>query len=386
MKKRLGIFLLAGMLVFGFTACGNQNGESKEDTTVSEEATGEAAADAEGVEAENFTEDQYLSHYQASDYVTLSEYRGVQIDVDDEVPEITEEDLQKYIDDFLSHNTITKTVDDRAVQEGDTVNIDYLGKVDGVAFDGGAANGYNLTIGSHTFIEGFEDGCIGMKVGETRDVETKFPDPYPNNSDLAGKVAIFTVTVNSITVSELPELTDDFILEQEIEGVSTVDEYREYAKDELRQKLIDAINDEKMDAAWQAVEALCEFKEPPTPIVDRMNDTLTSNIGSLVAMYGMDIGEYVAYVYGGEAADYEATLRSSATQMAKDYMMLQAIADLEDLNVTDQEFEEAIEEDAKTYGQPVEDYKVMIDAEAYKEYLMTQKVIHFLGENAITAH
>ena len=377
MKRKLLAALLVAVTV-SMAACG-QKAENAEQGTEAEEST-----EAEGsTEAAESTDGSYLKDYTASDYVTLGEYKGLEISMTSEEPVVTEEDVDSYIEYIRQMNPVSTPVEGRAVQSGDTVNIDYEGKLDGVAFAGGTAQGQDLTIGSGSFIDGFEDGCIGMEIGETRDVEATFPDPYQNNTELSGKTAVFTVTVNSISVQEAAELNDDYVAGLGIDGVSTLEEYKSYAKDILTEQQTQSYNSEKADKACTAAEENCEFKEVPQPIVDRMNNTLTANITSYASVYGVDIGSYVAAYYGGDADDYQATLLLQAEDMTKKYLMLQAIADQENITVSEAEAEEELQADAELYGQAVEDYREMIDEEAFREYLLTQKVLNFLSENAV---
>lgn len=371
MKRKL----LAALLVAGavsMAACG-QKAENAEQNTETGENT----------EASESTDGSYLKDYTASDYVTLGEYKGIEISMTSEEPVVTDEDVDSYIEYIRQMNPVSTPVEGRTVQSGDTVNIDYEGKLDGVAFDGGTAQGQDLTIGSGRFIDGFEDGCIGMEIGETRDVEATFPDPYPNNTDLSGKTAVFTVTVNSISVQEVAELNDEYAAGLGIDGVSTLDEYKAYAKDILTEQQTQSYNSEKADKACTAAEENCEFKDMPQGIVDRMNSTMMSNVTSYASVYGVDVGSYVAAYYGGEADDYEATILEQAAEMARKYMMLQAIADQENITVSEAEVEEELQADAENYGQAVDDYRAMIDEEAFREYLLTQKVLNFLSENAV---
>ena len=222
MKKKMLAVLLAVTVTMAFTACGDKSKEqdstaedtketAQENTEDTAEAVAEAVAEKPG---------SYMKDLRAADYVILGNYKGVEITLDE--PEVTDEYLEGYIDYVLQNSAVSTPVLDRPVEMGDVVNIDYVGKIDDVAFDGGTAQGYDLTIGSGRFIEGFEDGCIGMEVGETRDVEATFPDPYTNNPDLAGKVAVFTVTVNSISVEEIPELTDEYVQSLALEGLQSI--------------------------------------------------------------------------------------------------------------------------------------------------------------------
>lgn len=379
MKRKLLAALLVAVTV-SMAACG-QKAENAEQGTEAEEST-EAAEGTEAAESTD-TDGSYLKDYTASDYVTLGEYKGLEISMTSEEPVVTEEDVDSYIEYIRQMNPVSTPVEGRAVQSGDTVNIDYEGKLDGVAFAGGTAQGQDLTIGSGSFIDGFEDGCIGMEIGETRDVEATFPDPYQNNTELSGKTAVFTVTVNSISIQEAAELNDDYVAGLGIDGVSTLEEYKSYAKDILTEQQTQSYNSEKADKACTAAEENCEFKEVPQPIVDRMNNTLTANITSYASVYGVDIGSYVAAYYGGDADDYQATLLLQAEDMTKKYLMLQAIADQENITVSEAEAEEELRADAELYGQAVEDYREMIDEEAFREYLLTQKVLDFLSENAV---
>lgn len=322
----------------------------------------------------------YLKDFKAADYVKLGEYKGLEVSL--ATPEVTEEEIMLYVNNTLDAAATTTEVTGRAVQMGDIANIDYVGKMDGVAFDGGTAQGHDLTIGSGQFIDGFEDGCIGIEIGETKDVEVTFPDPY-TNPDLAGKPAVFTVTVNAIKEKTVPEFTDEFVAGLALEGISTTEDYKNYIKDGLlNQKMSDyeaRVETMVVDAATKN----CEFKEVPSGMVDRMNKTLTNNIGSYASMYGMDIRKYVAAVYGGTEENFEATLLEQTKLMAQQYVMMQAIADKEGIAITDEEFEKMVEEEASLYGyETVDEYKESIDMDAYKEFAITMKVMDFLKENA----
>lgn len=380
MKKKILAVLLTVAVSMMAVACGDKASE-EQDTETAEETTETAQQDTTAAEAVTAV-GGYMKDLNAEEYVTLGEYKGVEVTLDE--PEITEEYLDGYIEYVQQNNAVSTPVTDRAVEMGDVVNIDYVGKIDGVAFDGGSAEGYGLTIGSGQFIDGFEDGCIGMEVGETKDVEATFPDPYKNNPDLAGKVAVFTVTVNSISVEEIPELTDEYVQSLSLEGCTNVEEYRAYVYDVLLEQQQESYESDKADLVYEKVAAACEFKDAPEAMVTRMNNTLTSNLSSYAAMYGVDLGTYVSAAYGGEAEDYETTLLQQSQMMAQHYLMMQAIADREGLTVSDEELEEQLTMEAQDYGyETVEEYKSLVDVEAFREYLMTQKVLTFLGENAV---
>lgn len=380
MKKKILAVLLTMAVFMTAVGCGDKASE-EQDTETAEETTETAQQDTTAAEAVTVA-GGYMKDLTAEEYVTLGEYKGVEVTLDE--PEVTDEYLDDYIEYVQQNNAVSTPVTDRAVEMGDVVNIDYVGKIDGVAFDGGSAQGSDLTIGSGQFIDGFEDGCIGMKVGETKDVEATFPDPYKNNPDLAGKVAVFTVTVNSISVEEIPELTDEYVQSLSLEGCTNVEEYRAYVYDVLLEQQQESYESDKADLAYEKVAAECEFKDAPEAMVTRMNNTLTSNLSSYASMYGVDLGTYVSAMYGGTAEEYETTLLEQSKMMAQHYLMMQAIADREGLSVSDEELEEQLSQEAQDYGyETVEEYKSLVDVEAFREYLMTQKVLAFLGENAV---
>lgn len=380
MKKKMLAVLLTVAVSMTAVACGDK-ASAEQGTETAKETTETAQQDTTAAEAVTAV-GGYMKDLNAEDYVTLGEYKGVEVTLDE--PEITDEYLDGYIEYVQQNNAVSTPVTDRAVEMGDVVNIDYVGKIDGVAFDGGSAQGSDLTIGSGQFIDGFEDGCIGMKVGETKDVEATFPDPYKNNPDLAGKVAVFTVTVNSISVEEIPELTDEYVQSLSLEGCTNVEEYRAYVYDVLLEQQQESYESDKADLAYEKVAAECEFKDAPEAMVTRMNNTLTSNLSSYASTYGVDLGTYVSAMYGGTAEEYETTLLEQSKMMAQHYLMMQAIADREGLSVSDEELEEQLSQEAQDYGyETVEEYKSLVDVEAFREYLMTQKVLAFLGENAV---
>lgn len=166
----------------------------------------------------------------SNEYVTVGGYKGIEVDKVADKEEVTDEDIDSYIASVQQQNA--QQVTDRPVQKGDIANIDFVGKMDGQEFDGGSGQGYDLTIGSGQFIDGFEDSIIGHNAGETFDWNGQFPDPYTGNPEFSGKPVTFTITVNSI--STLPEVNDDFVKTVSEES-STVDEYREEVKKTLEE-------------------------------------------------------------------------------------------------------------------------------------------------------
>ena len=364
---------LAGAALWGalMTGCGNAD-------TDTAETTQESMAESEtGTEAgtEDYGPEAYLSGINVADYVTLGEYKGIEVSVD--APVVTDEYLDSYIDYVLQSNMVTTEITDRPVEEGDIVNIDYEGKIDGVAFDGGTAQGYDLTIGSGTFIDGFEDGLIGAETGETVDVNVTFPENY-QGEEVTGRDAVFTVTVNSISVETLPELTDEFVQGLDV-GVNTVEEYRQYAYDLLMEEE-QATHDSNAEiAVLEAVMAGSQIQDPPEDMTNRYYNRIIDNMTYYASLYGYDLETFLSMQGTSEDA-----IRESAAQAGQEIIVMQAIADAEGLSVTDEELDAEIETNAGSLGyDDVEEYRASLDVEGYREYMMSEKVLNFLLENVV---
>lgn len=379
MKKRV----LFGIAVISIMTAMSGCGGAKNNQNADNQQPGQPIIDLDANNGENTdkqadegnSKEQYISAYNALDYVTLGEYKGLSVSVDN--PEATDELVEQYVKYILQTQPLTREVKNRKLQLGDVANIDYVGKLDGVAFEGGTSSGYDLTIGSGQFISGFEDGCIGMEIGEVRDVEATFPDPY-HSEELAGKTAIFTVTLNAITESvTLEEPTEEYVKQYGIPGVNTVDGFYAYLKDELASQL----NDNNSTEIIRTINSNCEFSEPPAPVVDRVYDVLLKNMQSYQSMYGSDIGELVSYYYGGTAEEYEDTLRNEAKLYVNEMVMINAIASNEGIEITDDEYKKMLEESASENGYEVSKYESLIDTEEFKQYVLTDKVKTFLLEN-----
>ena len=375
MKKFIRKAALAAVCaaLFGAFAAGCAKTEEDPAETVQESA-GESTAEDGTAAAEDYGPEAYLNGITVSDYVTLGDYKGVKVSVDAAV--VTDEYLDSYIDYVLQSNMLTTEVTDRPVQEGDIVNIDYEGKIDGVAFDGGTAEGYDLAIGSGSFIDGFEDGLIGAETGETRDVEVTFPEDY-HGTDVAGKDAVFTVTVNSISVETLPELTDEFVQGLGV-GAETVEEYRQYAYDLLMEEQQANHDAEAEMAVLETVMNNAKLQDPPEDMTNRYYSRLIDNMNYYASMYGYDLETFLSL--NGTS---EETIMESARNAAKQLITMQAIAEAEGIEVTDEELDEEIEANAVSMGyEDADAYREALDAEGYREYMLTEKVLDFLLENA----
>ncbi|HOO27447.1 MAG TPA: trigger factor, partial [Lachnospiraceae bacterium] len=228
------------------------------------------------------------SKIKAEDYISLGEYEG--LEVTRVSTEVTDEEIQQQIDSILSDYATTEEITDRTdVQEGDVVNIDYTGTLDGEVFDGGSAQGFDLEIGSGRFIDGFEEGLIGADVGDTVTLNLTFPGEYSNNPDLAGKDVVFAVKINSISKSELPEFNDAFIAQESSGQFSTVVDFKAYMTEQMessRKEYADSIMyTELLDEAVDNAEVI---KDIPEEYVQEKIDEMIRTTKSGAEAYGMD--------------------------------------------------------------------------------------------------
>lgn len=374
MRKKLfcaaAIFALAAVL----GACGS-TAEKKEDSKDNAGANG-ALNDV----LAQYT-DVYLSDFNPEDYVVLGDYTNLTAEA--VLSEASEEEIQEFMDYTVRSKSYYEEITDREdAREGDIANIDYMGMKDGVAFDGGTAEGYDLALGSHMFIDGFEDGVIGMKVGETKDLNLTFPEDY-GKADLAGAEVVFTVTLNKLSQETYPELNDEFVKTLEIDGVSTVEEYREFVRDYINQSAKADYEDQVAGQILETLKNRCTFKGVPEGMLTRMNATLLSNVTRYAASYGVDVGTYVSLMYGGDAASYAETLNSYAVDIANQYMMMAIIAEKEGISVTDEEvFADIRQSMGIDDSVDLETIAENVDLQAYREYLISIKVTDYLVENA----
>ncbi|MCR5297273.1 MAG: trigger factor [Clostridiales bacterium] len=293
--------------------------------------------------------------------VTLGEYKGLTVEIDQQ--KLTDEMVDARISQDQDKASRTLDVDDRPVQNGDTVNLDYAGTVDGVAFAGGTAQNQTLVIGSHQFIDGFEDQMIGMAIGEEKDLQVKFPDEY-HAEELKGKDAVFHVKVNGIQVTEKPALDDDFAAD--ISEYNTFDEY----KASIVKELTDRINKNNDIAAENAlVEKAAENAtvDIPQAMIDDEAEYMVREMAMRMQYQGMRLEDYMKYT-GQTMDDLKAMYRPEAGKRVKNQLVIDAIIKAEKLEPGEAEIEKAIADQAESVGQEVETFKKNLTDEQ-KEYL-----------------
>lgn len=312
-------------------------------------------------------------------YVTLGSYEDLNVSV---APAEVDEARQEELLLAVYQRAVTAEnggITDRAVETGDTIILDYEGKKDGIAFEGGSAQGASLGIGSGSFIEGFEEGLVGVMPGETVDLDLTFPEGYRNNSELAGQDVVFTVTVRYI-LPDAGAMEDSVVAEMGIEDVKTVEALRAYVYDYL----MDSAEEEYLyavkDALMGELIARSDFKELPEAFLESYKEIYTRSVESIAAGNNVTPDEFTNYYYGMNSADY---VGQYAEIQARQEVLLQAIANKEGLAIDDQELDQRLEEYASEMGATsVEVLLEGSDRENYRNYFMTDKVMDFLMERA----
>ena len=316
-------------------------------------------------------------------YVTLGEYKGIAVSVAPK-DEVTQEDIDNYIQSAVEGQTSYEDVTGRAIQTGDTVNIDYVGKKDGVEFEGGSSadGGYDLEIGSGSFIEGFEEGLIGANIGDTLDLNLTFPEDY-STADLAGADVVFTVSVNSIKEAVIPELSDELVPTLAAE-CKTVDEYKEYVKNLLEEQVQSSFDQTVQSTAFQNVFAASTVSEPPQDMIDYYVEQTMLNADTYAGYYGLEREAFITEQLQMTMEDFEAQAQEMAIEASKQELVVRAIAKKEKLKVTTDEINTFATENMAMYG--YESAEAMIEEIGESEieyYLLNTKVLEFLAENAV---
>lgn len=331
----------------------------------------------------DYSSDFYYSPDNVTDYINLGQYKGLTIEADFP-PEITDEDVNDHISALLMENPVINQITDRPAELGDDIIVNFVGKIDGVAFEGGSAQLYEITLGNGGFIEGFEEGMVGMKVGETKNVETVFPENY-GNADLAGKTAIFEITLILI-YEEIPaELNDAYV--KETFGYDTVEEFIEATKAELIDERNSEILDIKASAVLTKVIENSEVIRYPEKAVDYYMYQLISSVKEGAAQYGFSY-ETVLLYSGYTVEQYETQIRSVAENSVKKDLVMMAIAKTEGLTVDQELYDMIVQSFIQAYG--LSSITELCEFMGYsEEYLkgilefssLYEKALNFLIEN-----
>ena len=310
--------------------------------------------------------------------VTLGEYKGVEVEKSD--VEVTEEDINKEVDKERENNSRTIDVDDRAVESGDIIKLDFDGSVDGVPFAGGKAENYTLTIGSGSFIPGFEDQLIDTKIGEDKDVTVTFPEDYHEKS-LAGKEAVFKCKVNAITVKELPDADDEFA--SEVSEFETLAEYKEDIKKKLTEK---KEKEARAKKEAQAVEKAVEnaTMEIPDAMIDTQVQSMMEDFARRMQSQGLSLEQYFQFT-GMDAKKMHDQMKPEALKRIQNSLVLEAVAKAENIEISDEKVDEEIAKMAEAYKMEVEKLKGIIgdsERDQMKKDLAVQAAADLIADAA----
>jgi len=308
--------------------------------------------------------------------VKLGKYKGIELKKVEYTVE--EKDIDHEIEHMQERNARLVNVEDRPVEKEDTVVIDFEGFVDGVAFEGGKAENHELVIGSNTFIPGFEDQIIGMKIDEEKDINVTFPEEY-FSKDLAGKAAVFKVKLHEIKKKELPVVDDEFA--KDVSEFDTIKELKVSIKEKLEEE---NKNKAKYETEEVAIKAVCDNTEIdiPSGMIETETDNMIKEIEQRLMYQGLNFEQYLQ-IMGKTEGDMRKEMKEQAQIQVKTKLVLGAIVEAEKIEATDEEVKAKLEEMATMYGKEVKDLEANASLKAYvTETIKTEKAISFIVENA----
>lgn len=374
MKKKLAMAVILSLTLM---AAGCSKGETK--TT----ETGTEAASETSSEAESSTETEAAAaerpDYTALDYVTLGEYKGLAVTLASTA--VTDEEIDAEITSTLSQNDKLETLEEGTVEEGDIANIDYEGTKDGEAFDGGTDKGFDLTIGSGTFIEGFEEGLIGKSIGESVDLDLTFPENY-QSTDLAGQAVVFHVTINS--VKRAPELTDELAAEISDSQYKTVDEYRASVEATLKEGKASTRDSQKINDLMTQVYNNATINDYPEELVAFIKQQYVDYYTQYAEQSEMSLSDFIEQNLQTTEEEFNTSMEEMAKQSIRQEMLLKAIAETEKLELTDEEYQTRAQEYADQMGlDGVEGLEAQYGEKLVQTNLLLDKALELVEDSAV---
>lgn len=386
MKKKFFAVMLAASMAAALVGCGKSSGSNTSDTSNKE------------ITAEKYSDTIKSNAAVYKNCITLPEYAGTEVEVDKSILEVTDEDIEDYIQSVLESYAETEKVTEGITKKDDVVTLDYSGKLDGVAFSGGTATDATYTIGSEKFISDLDKGLVGLTVGVEYDIPCTFPTSY-SSSDLAGKNVIFTVKVTAINNTVVPELTDEWVAANaENLGIEekTAAGLRERTKTYLEENAKISYSADKYSSLYSKIFEDIEVKEYPQAEMDSLKATLNTNVKSDYENYSsyyesLGISSYEAYLKQYYDCESEEEFDKYATENAQTYlkekMIITIIAADNNITVSADEIKEMGKTLAESYGYDsyddiLEEYGNAMNAEVGYE-LLYEKVVDFLNEKVV---
>ena len=306
--------------------------------------------------------------------VELGEYLNVEVSLEEII--VTDKDVENTIKETIAMAADYKEINNRSVINGDIVNIDYAGSIDGDLFDGGSANGYDLEIGSKTFIDGFEEQIIGMALNEIKDIKVNFPESYPNNPELENKEATFTITLNSIKVKDIPEVITDEVINNLSNNHSTLKEYQASILEILQEQAKQQNITNAKEAVYKQVLDNANIKQLSTEKSKYYGDLFVKYYTDYAKEYAVELDEFLETFMGITKAEFNKEKDAYIESVVSEFSVIEEIAKLNDIVISDEEFDQYVEENE------IDDEELLHYKTAMKDEMLYRKVIDFLYDHA----
>lgn len=377
MKKRAIMISMLLVMALSVTGCSQKTATKDKDTKTEETAKTDDAEETESDNTEDTSEDtpttaELMAGIDVEKCVTLGDYKGVT--VEKTIQSVTDEDVQNEIDNALANYPVEV---DQAAKEGDTVNIDYVGKIDGEEFDGGSDQGADLKLGSGKFIDGFEDGLIGARKGETRTLNLTFPED--STQDLAGKAVEFTVTVNAVK-EPLSEPTDQWVADN-IEGYDNIADYKAGIRSEQEESNEQTAENQVRYAAWTQVIDNCTINEYPETLVEVGKKLYKQQVETYAKYAGMELDAYIESS-GLTQEEYQSNMEEYGKNVAAQALVCQAICNKEGFAIGDDDYQKALQDMLTEYGCTEEELIQTYGQDNVEQSIMLNRVSNLIMENA----
>ena len=365
------------VMALSVTGCSQKTATKDKDTKTEETAKTDDAEETESDNTEDTSENtpttaELMAGIDVEKCVTLGDYKGVT--VEKTIQSVTDKDVQNEIDNALANYPVEV---DQAAKEGDTVNIDYVGKIDGEEFDGGSDQGADLKLGSGKFIDGFEDGLIGARKGETRTLNLTFPEDY--TQDLAGKAVEFTVTVNAVK-EPLSEPTDQWVADN-IEGYDNIADYKAGIRSEQEESNEQTAENQVRYAAWTQVIDNCTINEYPETLVEVGKKLYEQQVETYAKYAGMELDAYIESS-GLTQEEYQSNMEEYGKNVAAQALVCQAICDKEGFAIGDDDYQKALQDMLTEYGCTEDELIQTYGQDNVEQSIMLNRVSNLILENA----
>lgn len=375
MKRKIIVLMLClSVGTLAFTSCGKKDKSDSSSVSTSEDSSS-ASGDDSSSESSSIPEDDGIPIEDEEDVLAcleLGQYRG--LEVEKTVTTVTDQEVE----DVITSNYSNTTVTDEPCQEGDTVYISYEGKMNGEAFEGGSTEGTSITLGASGYIDGFDDGVIGMKTGETKDLNLTFPDPYPNNEEFSGKPVVFTVTVYNIS-RPYTELTEEWV--KKYSDSSSIEEYRAAIRKNLEDQAAASDESALKSNAWSQIMESTTIKMYQQSEIDAAKKDMEDYMTQYAQMMGTDLAGYIEQM-GMSEEEYEANLLVTAKATAKGNMIIKAIVQTEGFTKDDSEYKEILAKTAEDFGMAEDALVEEYGQDQVERFIDSERVMNVILDSA----